>query len=122
MKKLIVFSLIVFVMTVKSFAQDFENKYTPQERAQMQTGWMKENLQLNEQQLLKVDSLNLKYALKMEEVKSTQGRLNQVKKARSIAEEKDAQLKQILDKTQYETYLEKRKELRHKMQEMRKDQ
>jgi len=68
----IIFSGILFMFLAQgSFAQNFGMQLTPEERAQMQTEWMEENLQLNDSQLVKVDALNLEYALKMEKLRKS---------------------------------------------------
>ncbi|HCC85546.1 MAG TPA: hypothetical protein DEQ06_02925 [Porphyromonadaceae bacterium] len=101
-----------------AFAQNFGMQFTPEERAQMQTEWMEENLQLNDSQLVKVEALNLEYALKMEKIKEINGNLSKLRAARKISEEKDKKLKKLLDKEQFEYYLDKRKEMQKKAREM----
>ncbi len=120
MRRIIFSGIFLIFLAQGAFAQNPGIQLTPEERAQMQTEWMKETLELNDGQVSKVDSLNLEYALKMEKVKSVQGRISQLKEARGISEEKDGKLKQIMDEGQFETYLKKRKELRKKMNEIRK--
>lgn len=115
----IIFSGILFMFLAQgAFAQNFGMQFTPEERAQMQTEWMEENLQLNDSQLVKVEALNLEYALKMEKIKEINGNLSKLRAARKISEEKDKKLKKLLDKEQFEFYLDKRKEMRKKAKEM----
>jgi ERCC4-related helicase len=121
MKKIILTGICVTLFSLGIFAQNFGMQFSPEERAQMQTEWMKENLQLNDSQLVKVDSLNLEYALKMEKVKGINGNLNKLKTARKTSEEKDKKLKMLLDEKQFAFYLDKRKELRKKTMEMAKE-
>jgi len=121
MRKMILTGIFVSFFSLGAFAQNFRMQLTPEERAQLQTEWMKENLQLNDSQLVKIEALNLEYALKMEKVKSVQGRISQLKAARKTSEEKDKKLKKLLDEEQFEFYLDKRKELRKKAMEMAKE-
>ena len=115
----IIFSGILFMfLTQGAFAQNFGMQFTPEERAQMQTEWMEENLQLNDSQLVKVEALNLEYALKMEKIKEINGNLSKLRAARKISEEKDKKLKKLLNEEQFEFYLDKRKEMRKKAKEM----
>lgn len=115
----IIFSGIFFMFLAQgAFAQNFGMQFTPEERAQMQTEWMEENLQLNDSQLVKVEALNLEYALKMEKIKEINGNLSKLRAARKISEEKDKKLKKLLDKEQFEYYLDKRKEMQKKAREM----
>lgn len=115
----IIFSGILFMFLAQgAFAQNLGMQFTPEERAQMQTEWMEENLQLNDSQLVKVEALNLEYALKMEKIKEINGNLSKLRAARKISEEKDKKLKKLLDKEQFEFYLDKRKEMQKKAREM----
>ncbi len=121
MKKIIFNVIFVPFFSLAAFAQNFGMQLTPEERAQMQTEWMKESLQLNDSQLVKIEALNLEYALKMEKVKGIDGNLSKLKAARKTSEEKDKKLKKLLDEEQFEFYLDKRKELRKKAREMAKE-
>lgn len=122
MRRLILISLFVGTFSMKIFGQSYGEKFSPEERAQMQTEWMKENLQLNDSQLVKIEALNLEYALKMEKVKGINGNLSKLKAARKTSGEKDEKLKKLLNEEQFEFYLDKRKELRKKAMEMAKEQ
>jgi hypothetical protein len=115
----IIFSGILFMFLAQgAFTQNPGMQFTPEERAQMQTEWMEENLQLNDSQLVKVEALNLEYALKMEKIKEINGNLSKLRAARKISEEKDKKLKKLLNEEQFEFYLDKRKEMRKKAKEM----
>jgi hypothetical protein len=117
MKQLILMSAFVILIGGKLFAQDAKTNRTPEERARIQTEWMKQTLKLDETQLTKIEPLNLKYAKKMEEIKSIPSKMDKLKKAKSIMDEKDKELKKILNKDQFDVYLEKREELKDKMKE-----
>ena len=117
MKQIILISTFLILLGGKMFAQDVETKLSPEERARFQTEWMKQNLSLSEDQLTQIEPLNLKYAQKMEEVKAISGKIGKLKKAKAIMDEKDGQLKKILNKDQFDVYLEKREEIRDKMKE-----
>ncbi len=121
MKKIIFNVIFVSFFSLAAFAQNFGMQLTPEERAQMQTEWMKESLQLNDSQLLKIEALNLEYALKMEKVKGINGNLKKLKAVRKISEEKDKKLKMLLDEKQFALYLDKRKELQKQAREMAKE-
>ncbi|MBZ4677245.1 MAG: hypothetical protein JG782_1865 [Anaerophaga sp.] len=118
MRKIIFNFIFVSLFPLATFAQNFGMQFTPEERAQMQTEWMEENLQLNDSQLVKVEALNLEYALKMEKIKEINGNLSKLRAARKISEEKDKKLKKLLNEEQFEFYLDKRKEMRKKAKEM----
>ncbi|WP_276372641.1 hypothetical protein [Chryseolinea sp. H1M3-3] len=87
------------------------NESTPEERAQLQTDYMKENLALTPEQEPKIHDLNLKYAKKMQDAyNTTDRRFQKLKKMKSIGDDKDQELKSVLNPDQYATY-EKNKEL-----------
>jgi hypothetical protein len=121
MRKMILTGICVSLFSLGAFAQNFGMQFSPEERAQMQTEWMKKNLQLNDSQLLKIEALNLEYALKMEKVKGIDGNLSKLKAAGKTSEEKDEKLKKLLNEEQFAFYLDKRKELRKKAMEMVKE-
>ena len=83
MKQIILIGTFLIFMTGKIFAQDVETKLSPEERARFQTEWMKQNLSLSEDQLAQIEPLNLKYAKKMEEVKTISGKIGKLKKSQS---------------------------------------
>ncbi len=116
MKKLLFAIAILVSATLSSFAQDSNNM--AEEIATKQTEWMKDNLDLSADQLEKIEDLNLKYAQKMTKVQETEGKLNKLKQGKSIAEEKDGKMKDILNKEQYEKYQDKKSEMRSKLKEM----
>jgi hypothetical protein len=116
MKRLL-FSVALFLLGCQLFAQDFETKKTPEERAHFQTAWMKSNLKLAADQEPRVDQINLKYARQMEDVKSIPSKMGKPKKAKSIMDAKDAELKMALNTDQYQLYLDKKEEIRAKMKE-----
>ena len=121
MKRIILMSMLLLAGATGAFAQAGGTTYTPEQRAQIQNDWMKANLQLTDVQLEKVSELNLEYAQKMEEVKTIQGKLDKLKKAREIADEKDKRLKQVLTKEQFDLYQEKKSELRKMARERAKE-
>ena len=89
---------------------EFMTETTPEERAQMQTDYMKESLSLKEDQEAKVHGINVKYAEKMQEAYEAPTKKQQkVQSMKRINAEKEAELKLILSADQYATY-EKNKE------------
>lgn len=101
--------------------EDFKNS-TPEERAQMQTEYLKTNLGLDEQQTQKVSGINLKYAEKMQSVlQGSGGRFAKMKAAKSVNQEKDAELKQVFTSEQAKKYDEMKAEMKAKMKEAIKE-
>ena len=122
MKKLLLTLTIVFSLLILCSAQQQGGQKTPEERAAIQTEWMKNTMNLTDDQLSKVESLNLEYAVKMEEVRQIKGKLNKLKKAKSISDEKDSQLKNVFTKEQFDQYETMKTEMRSKAKEMYKEQ
>jgi hypothetical protein len=93
-------------------------KSTPQERATLQTMFMKSKLGLSEDQASKVSALNLKYAEKAEPIiKGDSGVFAKRREMNEVQDEKDAELKGILTPDQFAKYEASRDELRDKMLE-----
>ena len=89
---------------------EFMTETSPEERAQMQTDYMKETLSLREDQGAKVHGVNIKYAEKMQEAYEAPTKKQQkLQTMKRINAEKEAELKLILSVDQYATY-EKNKE------------
>ena len=89
---------------------EFMTETTPEERAQFQTDYMKENLSLTGDQETKVHNVNVKYAEKMQEAyEAPTNKQQKLKAMKRINAEKEGELKLILSADQYGTY-EKNKE------------
>lgn len=121
MKKYLPFIFIGIFNLQIIFSQEQKTDYTPEERANYQTNWMKENLDLSDEQSQKVAALNLVYANKMEKVKTLSGNKEKFERAKAIQAEKDKKISEILNKKQYEKYIDKKKELRKEMMKHRKE-
>ena len=77
----------------------------PEQRAEIQTQFMKDHLNLPADVLAKVQAINLKYAQQMDPVlKGTDGKLAKMQKAHGIMAAKDEELKAILSPVQFEAY------------------
>lgn len=77
----------------------------PEQRAAIQTQFMKDRLSLPADVLAKVQAINLKYAQQMDPVlKGTDGKLAKMQKARGIMAAKDSELKAVLSPSQFEAY------------------
>ena len=77
----------------------------PEQRAAIQTQFMKDRLSLPADVLARVQEINLKYAQQMDPVlKGTDGKLAKMHQARGIMAAKDAELKAILSPERFEAY------------------
>jgi Spy/CpxP family protein refolding chaperone len=106
--------------------EEFMNETTPEERAKLQTDYMKESLALTSEQETKIHDLNLTYAKKMQDTYNTPDRkLQKLKKMKGISTEKDREIKEVLNPEQYATYQKNKEEMKEKIrarvQERRKE-
>jgi len=86
---------------------------TAEEKAKMETEWMKTDLNLDETTALNVESINLKYATKrkemMQEMRNSGGEPDREamrETMQTLNEEKNNELKLVLTQEQYIKYLE----------------
>ena len=80
-------------------------------------------LHLSGDQKPKFEEITRRYAKQMIAVKDSGGRrMGKYRKVKSIRKNKDAEMKRLLSKDQYNVYLEKQEEMKKKMKERRKDQ
>ena len=91
------------------------------DRAAKLMEWMKTNLQLTDEQLPKVQDINLKYANKADELrKSSAGRRQKLQTLKADNKTKDGELKTILTPSQYQIYEAKKAELQKQFKEKAK--
>lgn len=91
---------------------------TPEERAGKLTEWMKSNLQLNDDQVTRVHTINLKYANKNQGLQTqAMSRKQKMQELKDNDKAKDAELKNVLTNDQYDTYQAKKDEIRKQMKE-----
>ena len=82
---------------------------SPEERAKQETEWMKKDLALTDAQLVKVDSINLKFAKKRSEMRSQmqgQDREAMMAKMQEMQAQKETELKPVLTEDQLKKYKE----------------
>ena len=92
------------------------------DRAAKLTEWMKTNLQLTDEQLPKVQDINLKYANKADALRnSSAGRRQKLQSLKADGKAKDGELKAILTPGQYESYEAKKAELQKQFKEKAKE-
>jgi hypothetical protein len=95
---------------------------SPDARATKMTEWMKNNLNLNADQVSKVQDINMRYAVRMDSLKKTIGDIpDRSVGIKSESEAKDAELKGVLTNQQYKMYLDKKSELMEKYKDKNKN-
>ena len=99
-------------------AQDGMKQSTPEKRAQMQTDYLKNQLQLDDAQTQKIGAINLKYARQMDPVLKGDGsKLSRLRTAKKINSQKEAEYREVLSKEQFEKYQTVKEEMKDKMKE-----
>jgi Spy/CpxP family protein refolding chaperone len=112
---------IMTLMLVNAHSQQ-KSAGTPEQRAEKLTGWMKTNLQLNDNQATQVHDINFKYANKNEQLKnSTASKRQKLQTLKADDQAKDAELKAILTPEQFTTYQTKKEELKKEMKKKMKE-
>jgi hypothetical protein len=124
MKKALVNSFLLgglLFAVIITFAQK-KTSATPGERAAKLTEWMKTNLQLQNDQVSQVQSINLKYADKNQQLQTaTMSRKQKLEVLKDNDKAKDAELKNVFTADQYNAYQAKKDELRKQMKERMRD-
>ena len=93
-------------------------KTSPEQRADIQTGLMKERLALTDEQLPKVAAINLAIAQKMQPVlESSEGPMLRMRKARANEAERDTALQQVLTPQQYQQWLAAKDQIKQKAEQ-----
>ncbi len=116
--------LLLIILLITAVTTKAQDKSIPPaaDRAAKLTEWMKTNLQLTDEQLPKVQDINLKYANKADELRSmSMGKRQKLQKLKSDGQAKDGELKAILTQDQYKIYESKKAELQKKFKEKAKE-
>ena len=108
-------AVMVFFCAEQSQAENFKeqlHQMSPEERAELQTRDMQEELDLNAQQRTGVYAINLKYAKQAQPFIEQSGRKQRKKQQmRRLHRQKNAQLKTVLTPEQYELYVRKKHDI-----------
>lgn len=120
MRKIFVnsFLLAALLFSVNTGWAQNKTSSTPEQRATKMTEWMKTNLKLNEDQATQVQTINLKYANKTQELQTqSMSRKQKMQMLKENDKAKDAELRNIFTADQYKTYQAKKDEIRKQMKE-----
>jgi len=102
----------------KAEAAKMIKESTPEQRAMLQTGMMKNKLNLDSAEVVQVQAINLKYAEKLDPVlKGDERKLKQLRDMMAIQKAKDADLKKALTADQYKQYEAMKDEMKEKLKE-----
>jgi hypothetical protein len=126
MKTTIILFIALIIIVGHTYAQGESGALmkdtTPEQRAQFQTEYMKENLALSADQESRVHEVNLKYARKMQDAYNSPGKkMQKLKQMKALGEEKDKELKGVLDADQYATYEKNKEAMKEKIKAKAKE-
>src|SRR5437660_9597016 len=96
--------LVSLIVPSVLFAQGRMQPRTPEEKAQNQTRWMKNNLALTPEQANKAYDINLYYARETENEKNMPPSPDKKAQRQGIKRNKDQDLKAVLTGEQYQRY------------------
>jgi hypothetical protein len=117
------FALLALALALPALAQERGAwaKATPEQRAEKLTSLMKEKLGLSDEQVPKVQAINLDAAKKNQAAMAAgQGRVERMRAMKQVQEEKEAALKGVLTPEQLEKYQAAKEEFRqHARERMR---
>lgn len=120
-KHLTILALVLMSVTASAQKKSALQNSTPEQRAKMQTDWMKTKLNLSSGQTEQVQAVNLQYAQKNAPVlQSDDNKLAKFKKLKASQKEKDEALSKILDAGQFKKYQEMKEEMLKTLKEKRK--
>ena len=121
MKKIIFPCFFITAALLFSIAASAQKMGDAAERSAKLTEWMRINLNLTDEQLPTIRDINLKYAKKMDALKTNSLPKNEkIKQITDNDKAKDKELNEVLTDSQFQTYLSKKQEIKKKFKENQK--
>jgi len=117
-----VFALTILFTSAHTFAQDQGQRKSPQDRANTQFQWMKQNIGLTDDQNSKVFNVLFQSAKDADAARNSDQGADKRQAMQEIQSNRDAQLKAILTGDQFTKYQAHEQEMKAKMQERRANQ
>jgi hypothetical protein len=115
-------SLLVFLLTTFFSAQAQQQSADAEAWANKLNDWMKKNLTLTDEQLPRVQEINLKYANKLYALKrNTIPRRQKLEMLKDNDVAKDEELKKVLTTDQFKTYQARKEEIKKQMKQKMKE-
>ena len=110
------FFALILMATSSVFAQSTNAaNMTQAEKAQALTEKQNERIHFTDGQEKQMYDLNLKYIKEMEKISAGGRSMSTMRKLKSVSDEKDKEVKQVLNGDQYNVYLEQKKEMQEQM-------
>src|SRR5262245_45344436 len=110
-------SLFLAGFSITMYSQETQS-FSAEKYAAKLNDWMKTNLQLTNDQIPKVEEINLKYAKRLEALKAkTIPRRQKLDILKADDKDKEKELKDVLTVDQFKTYQTKKNEIKKQMKE-----
>ena len=115
-QRVALFFALILMATSSVFAQSTNAaNMTQAEKAQALTEKQNERIHFTDGQEKQMYDLNLKYIKEMEKISAGGRSMSTMRKLKSVSDEKDKEVKQVLNGDQYNVYLEQKKEMQEQM-------
>lgn len=113
------FLMLIVCSCLNANAQEQMGRRTPEQRAQMQLGWMQKNLFTTDEQNKKAYDILFRYAKRADDLRNSPGGGNGEKRQEmeGINAGRDAELKTVLSADQYQKYQAHVAEMKDKMRQ-----
>ena len=106
---------------VSSYSQTITPEMSTEEKAEILTNRQDAEISFEGAQRDEMHVLNLKYLEEMEEIRSRGRSFSTLRSLRDMSKRKDKEVKQILDKEQYDKYLDQKEEMKSEMRAQMKE-
>ena len=115
-QRVALFFALILMATSSVFAQSTNAaNMTQAEKAQALTEKQNERIHFTDGQEKQMYDLNLKYIKEIEKISAGGRSMSTMRKLKSVSDEKDKEVKQVLNGDQYNVYLEQKKEMQEQM-------
>jgi hypothetical protein len=107
---------LILMATSSVFAQGSKSaNMTQAEKAQALTKKQNERIHFSDGQEKQMYDINLKYVKEMEKISAGGRSMSTMRKLKSMGDEKDKEVKKVLNGDQYSEYLEQKQEMQEQM-------
>ena len=106
---------------VSGYSQTITPEMSTEEKAEILTNRQDAEISFEGAQRDEMHVLNLKYLEEMEEIRSRGRSFSTLRSLRDMSKRKDKEVKQILDKEQYDKYLDQKEEMKSEMRAQMKE-
>ena len=100
---------LLLLLLVGSLGVIAQPRYSPEVRSEREIKWMQDSIHVSPTQLEKIKSISLKYQQEMDKAADQP---NKKKNQEKLMQKKDAQMRRLLNKPQYNRYIRREEMIR----------